>query len=363
MKNEAIIKEYLNHLKLGKPILNKKKKPIGKRTENKYRLWLNKISEWFDKDFKDITQQDMDEFREKLQKDIIRANPKKNDKKKVTAKPYSDSTKRDIEYKILSPFFKWLGKQEMVYFTDQYKKDTEIEALTKTEIENLMVICKFREQLIIQFLYDSGARIGEFLNIKFKDISDESRKDGYYKVRVTQSKTKARTISLLMPKTTTLLDSYLKQNKDLVGTNNPFIEVSYSNICDNLNNIGLRAIKKKVHPHMLRHSSATSYCHQLNHYQLCKRYGWSMASNMPKLYIDREGVEEEVVNKKILGDETGKLRDEYEKVTGEMNILKEKFEEQTKEIEEREKQNKIIAQKVEILSDAMNKIIKLIPKK
>jgi hypothetical protein len=59
-----------------------------------------------------------------------------------------------------------------------------------------------------------------------------------------------------------------------------------------LGQIGQRSIRKHVWPHLLRHTSATWWSNRLSHYKLCKRFGWSMTSDMPKRYIDREGIDE-----------------------------------------------------------------------
>ncbi len=312
--NKKLIEEFIQDLKLGKPILNQKKKPIAEKTARKYTNWLKKISVWLgNKDFDKVTQEDIDKLRSSLKNDKIRS---------ISGKPYNNSTKRDIEYKIIRMLFKWLGKERLVYYVDQYHENTEIPALRKEEVERMVNASKLRDKLIIQLLFDGGFRASEFLNIKYSDIKEDARKDGYYKIRITKSKTKPRTISLLIPATTKILDEWLETNKKEKGTGQPLVSLNYDSLNKLLKRRGKEVLNKKVYPHLLRHTSCTYYCHQLNNYQMCKRYGWSMASNMPMIYIDREGVDDEVVNKKIISDETGKLREEYEKVCAELNLLK-----------------------------------------
>ena len=144
--NAKIVKEFIDHIKLGKPILRQKKKPVSDKTVYKYKNWLIKIAGWFNnKDFDKITEKDIDTFRNKLKTDKIRNNK---------GKPYSNSTKRDIEYKIMGMFFKWLGKPELVYYTDQYKETNEIPALNRGEVERLITASKLRDKVIIAILYD-----------------------------------------------------------------------------------------------------------------------------------------------------------------------------------------------------------------
>ena len=56
--------------------------------------------------------------------------------------------------------------------------------------------------------------------------------------------------------------------------------------------MGERALRKRVYPHLLRHTSATYWSNRLSWFKLCKRFGWAMTSSMPQRYIDREGVDE-----------------------------------------------------------------------
>jgi site-specific recombinase XerD len=328
--NDKIVKEFIDHIKLGKPILRQKKKPVFDKTAYKYKNWLIKISEWLNnKNFNEITEKDIDLFRSNLKADKIRNNK---------GKPYSNSTKRDIEYKIIGMFFKWLGKPELAYYTDRYNEVKEIPALSRNEVEKLINASKLRDKVILAVLFDGGFRASEFLNINFNDIKDDERKaKGYYKIRITKSKTKARTIGLYMELTTEILDSWLETNKDKIGTNNKLVDISYIHLGITLKRIGEKILKKKLYPHLLRHSSATEYCHKLNQYQLCKRYGWSMSSNMPALYIDREGVGEEEVGEKIKEEQALLYRKEVNKLKEEMTIVNENNKQMEAELKRREK--------------------------
>ncbi len=98
-------------------------------------------------------------------------------------------------------------------------------------------------------------------------------------------------------------------------------------------------LNKRVTPHILRHSSATYYANHLSHFQLCYRYGWSMASNMPNRYLDREGIFEQETTKKIqsndilnlekqnqlLKEEISHIKESNQELSLEFNQLKEKL--------------------------------------
>jgi site-specific recombinase XerD len=315
--NEKTVQEYLAHLRLGKPVLNHKKKPIGENTAHQITLWLRKISIWFDnKDFKNLDQADIDDFRNRLRENKI---------KKDSGKPYSKATKRDIEYKHLRAFCQWLGKQDIVYYTDNYKEQREVGSLSQKEVQKMINASKLRDKVIISVLYDGGFRIGEFMNIKFCDVKTEERESkGYYKIRITQSKTVARTVALFFPESTTVLDLWLNDNKDKIGTKEPLIDLTYAHISIMLHRVGKSALKKDVHPHLLRHSSATYYCQKLNQFQLCRRYGWGMSSSMPQVYIDATGVSEDEAGDKVVQDQVSEYRMEVSKLKEKIALLEQK---------------------------------------
>ena len=80
---------------------------------------------------------------------------------------------------------------------------------------------------------------------------------------------------------------------------------------------------KRVTPHILRHSSATYYANHLSHYQLCYRYGWSMASKMPNRYLDREGIFEQETTKIIQTNDISNLEKQNQLFKEEISHLKE----------------------------------------
>lgn len=316
-ENQIIISKLVEHLKLGKPLLNLNRKAIGQRTASKYVFWIGKLDEWFNKPFTSLTQEDIDEFRNKLRENKFR---------KLDGKPYDDDVKgKEIEGKALKTLLKFLGKQDMAMFSNGYKTQKETPALTKAEVEKVIARVKLRDKVIWQLLFDSGCRIEEFLNIRFCDIKDDSLKaEGFYKVRIIKSKTKPRTIGLTLPLSTELLNQWLDENKDKLGTSQPLISLSYRHLWLMLVNNGQRILKKRVYPHLLRHSSATYYCHYLNQYQLCKRYGWSISSAEPRRYIDREGIEDESINHTVVAEENLTLLKQTNALKEQINLLNEK---------------------------------------
>ena len=89
-----------------------------------------------------------------------------------------------------------------------------------------------------------------------------------------------------------------------------------------LNRLGRRVLAQRVYPHLLRHSSATYWCNKLSYFQICKRFGWTMTSDMPQRYIDREGVEELAVAKKYHEDDRAQLAREKVQLQEELAELR-----------------------------------------
>ena len=282
------------------------------------------VSLYFKKSLEKIEQKEMEEFILNLENDKILTNK---------GKLYAPATKVDCKVS-LRKFYKWLfGNNEfyppLVSWIDTSLKPKELSTLTREEIERLADACPVRDKAIIKILFDSGARIEEFLNIKLMNIT---KIDDYYQVRIEHSKTKPRTISL--PLCSKELKNWLEIHPDkenpeqylwAIKNNGKVEPLTYDAVRMMLNRIGKRILNKRVYPHLLRHSSATYYCNRLNPYQLCYRYGWTMASKQPARYIDREGIQEKETVKIIKSDEIGKVREENLKLKEEMSLMRSEF--------------------------------------
>ncbi len=325
--NERTSQELIRHLQLGKPLLNRNRKPIGERTASKYRIWLAKLSKWLGKPFKQLTALDVDAFRTALGEDKIRDNK---------GQPYSESTKRDIEVKMLKTVLQFVGKPELALFSTQYDDMKEVPTLSKEEVESAVSQSKLRDKVIFQLLFDGGLRADEFLHVRFSDVYDDTLKsEGYYKVRIVKSKTLPRTVGLTLPLSTEVLGQWLKTNKGMVGTSKPLVQLSYRHLNLTVARLGLSVLGKKITPHVLRHSSATYYCHYLSQYQLCKRYGWSMNSEQPRRYIDREGVEDNAINKKVVTEENTTLQKQINVLQEQLNSKNEQVASMQSEMDSR----------------------------
>ena len=322
-ENKKLVLKFLHDCELGKTIKKSQKKKIGQGRCLKMLNMLKTMSLWLGKPFDKVSQDEMEAMIIGLERDKLKGRKKK----------YSENTKADFK-KILKKFYKWLWGNnetypEIVSWIDTSAKDIEIPALRKDEIDKMIELCpNLRDKAIIMTLFDSGARIEEMLNVRLKHLMQNE--DGSYKMRIEFSKTKPRTIAI--PYCTKSINEWLADYKsnypeETKNPEAPLFPVTYAQVRKMLERNGMKALKKKVHPHLLRHSSATHYANVLpDPFKLNKRYGWAMASDMANGYIDRDGILEEELIDAVKVDEITKFKKENVKLMEEMIRVREDME-------------------------------------
>jgi integrase len=291
-----------------------------------------KLSHWLDKPFDSVTQADMEGVIEGLENNKYKREIKDKKGRILRSSNLAHSTKLDYK-KTLRKFYKWLlgdndHYPELVDWIDTFDIEKEIPALRREEIERLAEALKLRDKAILMFLFDSGARAAEFLNIT---IGDLTKVDNSFKARIAFSKTKPRTIHL--PICSKYLELWLQESKEK-DEHNYLFPISYEALRRMLYRVGKKVLNKRVTPHILRHSSATYYANLLKSpYKLCYRYGWSMASQMPKRYIDREGIIEEETPDLVRVNDISKLEKQNQDLKEEISMVKESNSNLTDQIE------------------------------
>lgn len=314
--NKDVILEYLHDCELGKVIKHRAKKKMDAITRYKHLSHLDRISRIIKKPFVKLFQTDLEEFILDLERGKY--------KRSMDGKPLAQAT--IVSYKeIFRKFILWMntnkGTKLDVSFIDTYRKDTEIPALSREEVELLMERCSnIRDRFIVKFLFDSGARIEEFLNIKWSDLTWD-KEINCYMVRIRISKTKPRTISLQL--STKEINDYKKyiEEQGLFKIENFLIDMNYDAIRIMLTRLGKKILGKRVTPHVFRHTSATYYANKIPYFPFCYRYGWSFNSDQPQRYIDRNGIQEKDTAKIIKNDEIGKYKEESQKLKEDFNRL------------------------------------------
>lgn len=313
-KNITIIKKFLEEASIGNtsPLRRRAGRICHEKRLIKLLYTLKVISSMVKKDLDKLKIEDIKSFLKKLDK-----------------KDYEDSTKADYK-KILIKFLRWkLGEtKEFHELTDWIGidiKKKEVPFLKEEDINKLISACKtIKQRLLISFLFDSGARIEEFLNVRIGDLTRVKSDLPYYKVtiRAEWSKTAGRTIGLYWKKTTSLIDEWLKLHPNKDDNSAPLYPSTYDGCRSLLYKIALRSLGKKINLHLLRHSSATYYASRLNRFQLCKRYGWSFSSDMPSVYIGRAGVEEDKIAEELRQERQKEILEQLEGIREQNKALR-----------------------------------------
>jgi len=249
-----------------------------------------------------------------LGESFVRA--KKEDIKRLVAgierSDYMEWTKHD--YKVtVKKFWKWLKQTEDTYpeevrwIKTTFKKGRgklPEDMLAQEDIRKLIESAvNIRDKAIISVLYESGCRVGELLSMRIKDVSFE---EPACAIRVS-GKTGSRRI--LLVNSTPYLANWISHcaNKNdpqaflwaCIGTKNRNKVLKYNSVREMLISTAKKAgVKKKVNPHMFRHSRATFLANKLTEAQMCEYMGWVQGSGMPAVYVHLSGrdVDDAILN-------------------------------------------------------------------
>jgi site-specific recombinase XerD len=329
------IKQFVEKAKIGQ--VNEGKR-LSEATISKYLSTLKHSLEIINKQTSKITKKDIEKFDKKLSKENL---------------------KSDYNYRSsLRIFLKWkLGEdkeKKLSGWLDCKKKKKTPDYLTEQEINKLFKNCKNPpERFLIAVLFDSGARIEEFLNIRHEDIQLPDKNSNFVKIALKEeySKTKGRTISLYWKYSLNAVRDYLEERQEQgIKSNEAVYNKTYDAVRMFLFRLGKKVLNKEIYPHLFRHSSATYYASKINRQELCYRYGWAFSSNMPDVYISRAGMENKQLDEKFNATELEELQKQFEKY---------KFENE-KYLEEVKKSAIENYKETENLKSAMKKVTKFL---
>lgn len=180
--------------------------------------------------------------------------------------------------------------------------------ITKQELEAMLKNCSHpRDAAIVALLYDSGCRIGELLSMRVRDVEFDEQgaivtfprgKTGWRKNRVVFAASYLRiwlsVHEYIEDREGPLFYSrnghYLDDTLDAVNKAQPGNKeknaLSPDGIRRNLKIIAVKAgIKRRIHPHLFRHSRATELANHMTEQQLKKQLGWTAGSVMAAKYV------------------------------------------------------------------------------
>ncbi len=321
--NKTYIQDFLSDCQIGKTILKKAKKKIKAKRLMKYLYILKKVDLFLKKDFKNVTQNDMENFIRKLESNELTTMNQNGTLKKHH---YGEWTKHDIKI-ALKKFYKWLLGNNSEYpsivsWIDTHIKESDPPALNKDEIDSLSEYAIGpRSKALVWCLFETGARASELLNVRLCHVSDKGK---HFIIRIEFSKTFKRSVPIFEGHE--FLKEWLIVHPDKNNPEAQLFPMTYGALRMWLKRLGKKALKKEVHPHLMRHSYATWLAgKKVGRYQMCKLMGWAMSSNMPDRYIDRQGVIEEETIQSIRGDELKKEHAVNHELKNELNTLQMKY--------------------------------------
>jgi len=234
-KNKELLKKFENELNI-----------VGysSKTIETYLIYLNMFSEFIKKDLKEINSDDIVSFLSYL----------KQEKK-------SGSATMNLVLSAIKHFYKEFLKQNLIIDIKLPKKANKIPVvLTSKEIVDLIEnTSNYRNKLIIEFMFSTGVRVSECVNMKINDLNFEE-----FTGNVLAGKGNKDRIIILSKKWVVDYKKYLEERDKKVKSEYLFCSdsgnaLSVDTIQKFLKISATKAgINKKISPHKLRHSFATS---------------------------------------------------------------------------------------------------------
>jgi len=245
-------------------------------------------AKWLGKSFRDATKDDL----------IVAVGG-------LEGKEFSEYTKYDLKI-VLKMFYKWLeGDDEIMppkisWLKPKIKNEKHKlpeELLTEDEILKLAEAAgNVRDKAFILSLYESGCRIGELLTLKIKNVGF----DQYGAILRVNGKTGDRRVRIISsaPALTSWLELHpAGKNPDAMLWHSTWRKkdegqrnLSHGTVYILLRDYAAKAgIKKRIYPHLFRHSRATALANKLTESQMKEHFGWVQGSDMAATYVHLSG--------------------------------------------------------------------------
>lgn len=254
---------------------------IGQLRIAKYLSVMRLIAEGLNKDFDKVEKEDLVKYLAKLEKTNLAENTKKD--YKVAIKRFYKWVNGDAEYPKLVTWIKANVKRSRQKLPEDLLTEEDIKKIVSCATNS-------RDKAILFTLYESGARIGEIANLKIKDVIF----DDIGTQIIVDGKTGMRKIRLVSSEM--YIKNYLNDSRHVDNPEAPLwlksdkMAMTYPAIMKVVRTTVENAdIKKKVTPHLFRHSRATFLARHLTEAQLCQHLGWAQGSDMPRTYVHMSG--------------------------------------------------------------------------
>ena len=222
---------------------------------------------------------------------------------------YSDNTKHDYKI-VLKMFYKWLkgndevAPPEIKWLVPKLKNEAHKlpeDLLTEDEVLKLASAANHpRDRAIILVLYEAGCRIGELLTLQMKHVQF----DKYGAVLRVTGKTGDRRVRIISsaPALASWVDIYdnakdpdaplwpPRANSSSKPAKNAVKILDNRCASEMIKQLARKVgIRKRIHPHLFRHSRATALAGKLTEAQMKEYFGWVQGSDMAATYVHLSG--------------------------------------------------------------------------
>jgi integrase/recombinase XerD len=248
-QREKIAREYRKTIKLPEGFLDKmEQKRYSESTKSLYSACLKDFIHYFKGvDLSDITTEEINDFIHKLIKEEEISESQQNQ--------YISAIKF---------FYEKVMKHDRIFLDiDRPLKKRQLpKVLSKNEIRLILKnTSNSKHKCILSLIYSAGLRRSELINLRINDIISEQKL-----IRIRSAKGRKDRMSLLSETLLNELREYYKKYRPqywLFEGRTINTQYSASSIASILRNASMKAgIKRKVTPHILRHSFATHLLEQ-----------------------------------------------------------------------------------------------------
>lgn len=345
ISNREIVSSYIKDMLYGRNITGRK----GKRGFNHLNTLLSRLlmisdcaSKRYRKTLVDLTADELHEMFDDMKTG------------KIQKRRGGGQFKSTHDYiKIFKAFWHWymkIKRKENVAVEDiaidlsgAADRKPDFVYFTSESVKKMMNMAKFEYRVLMIFLFDSGIRVTELLNIKRKDVSSVPNSNKLYlNIREETSKTFGRKIKLML--CCDLLNQYIEENHfedgEFIFKIHPRVANQYlKRLSEKVFGKNLNELREntKSKPHItlydFRHSSCCYWLPRYNNESALKyRFGWKK-SDMIYYYSELLGMKDTIHEDDMLVDTTKtQLENELENERKERELLQERLSAQEKDI-------------------------------
>ena len=207
----------------------------------------------------------------------------------------------DTYKKVLRSLFKWINDGEtpeavawITVSSGNGREKLPQDLLTKDDVKAQIEACKNpRDKAFVALLYETGARIGELIDLTVGDIEDRD----HGKKVVIDGKTGSRRLPLV--ESVPYLNKWLSEHPEPEPDAPLWCKIqqagddglSYRYLREKVLSTTMERadIDKPSNPHHYRHSRASYLATKMTESELCEWFGWAQGSDVPARYVHLSG--------------------------------------------------------------------------